>query len=89
MKIRVECYSGHRGEEIPRCLITENGKIEIKKILDRWLAPDHRYFKILGADHALYIIRHDQKTWNWELTFYRITEQPFDDVSEMDENHKC
>jgi len=43
-------------------------KIEVRKILDRWLAPDHRYFKVLGDDNAIYIIRHDQGKWQWELT---------------------
>jgi len=36
----------------------------------RWLAPDHRYFKVLGDDNAIYIIRHDQEKWQWELTFF-------------------
>jgi hypothetical protein len=89
MDIRVECYSGHRGEETPRYLLTKNRKIKVKKILDRWLAPDHRYFKIIGEDEALYIIRHDQKTWKWELTFYRITQQPFNGYSEMNGDHTC
>jgi hypothetical protein len=45
-------------------------KIEVIRVIDRWLAPDHRYFKILGADRALYIIRHDIQKWTWELIFY-------------------
>ena len=89
MNIKVQSYSGYRGEETPRFLITESRKIKVKKILDRWLAPDHRYFKLIGEDDALYIIRHDQKNWNWELTFYRITEQPFNEYSEMDKDHRC
>jgi hypothetical protein len=75
MDIRVQSYSGHRGEETPRFLLTESRKIKVKKILDE--------------DDALYIIRHDQKTWNWELTFYRITEQPFKEYSERDPDHRC
>jgi len=43
--------------------------IEIVTILDRWLAPDHRYFKVQGDDGALYILRHDIESWYWELTF--------------------
>jgi hypothetical protein len=70
MDIRVQSYSGHRGEETPRFLLTESRKIKVKKILE-------------------YIIRHDQKTWNWELTFYRITEQPFKEYSERDPDHRC
>jgi hypothetical protein len=76
MKIQVECYSGFRGEETPRNILMGNRKIEVKKIIDRWLAPDHRYFKILGADNAIYIIRHDPQAWSWELTFYRASKKP-------------
>lgn len=89
MEIKVESYSGYRGEEAPRYILTENRKIKVKKIIDRWLAPDHRYFKIIGDDRAVYIIRHDQKTWKWELTFYRATEKPFNDAPEMNGNHQC
>ncbi len=71
MKIRVECYSGYRGEETPRCIFLAAQKVEVRRILDQWLAPDHRYFKFLGDDDATYIIRHDTVSWQWELTFYQ------------------
>ena len=70
MQIKVECYSGYRGEETPRNIWFGLRRVEVKEILDRWLAPDHRYFKILGDDNAVYIIRHDITAWNWELTYY-------------------
>ncbi len=71
MKIHVECYSGYRGEETPRRIILGKNNIHVKSILDRWLAPDHRYFKILGEDEAIYIVRHDPIFHDWELTFYK------------------
>jgi hypothetical protein len=71
MKIEVTCYAGYRGEETPRFICMANQRIEVQKVLDRWLAPDHRYFKILGDDHATYIIRHDSVTGEWVLTFYQ------------------
>jgi hypothetical protein len=71
IEIKVECYAGYRVEETPRSIRFQSRKIEIKKILDRWLDPDHRYFKIRGDDEAIYIIRHDMNSWIWELTFYR------------------
>jgi hypothetical protein len=42
--------------------------------VDRWISPDHRYFKIVGSDDATYIIRHDTETWQWELVFYQSEE---------------
>ncbi len=71
MRIRVECYAGYRGEETPRRIWMGNRKIEIKEVQDQWLSPDHRYFKILGDDNAVYILRHDSKSWEWNLTFYK------------------
>lgn len=71
MEIKVECYSGYRGEETPRRFWLAETRIEIKEVLDRWLAPGHRYFKVLGQDNATYILRHDSETYVWELTFYQ------------------
>lgn len=71
MKIKVECYSGYRSEETPRRIIFGKRQVEVVQILDRWLAPDHRYFKLLGDDDAKYIIRHDNCRWEWELVFFK------------------
>jgi len=71
MQIQVECYAGYRGEETPRRFRLGTKQIEVQKILDRWMAPDHRYFKVLGDDNAVYILRHDAESWNWELTFFK------------------
>jgi hypothetical protein len=71
IEIKVECYAGYRGEETPRNIWFQSHKIEVKKVLDRWLDPDYRYFKLLGDDEGVYIIRHDMNTWMWELTYYQ------------------
>jgi len=71
MQIRVDCYAGYRGEETPRFIRLAVNKIEVIQVLDRWLAPDHRYFKLLGDDEATYIIRHDSVSGQWELVLYR------------------
>ena len=71
MQIRVDCYAGYRGEETPRFIKLADNKIEVLQVLDRWLAPDHRYFKILGDDEATYIIRHDSVSGQWKLVLYQ------------------
>ncbi len=68
MKSRVECYSGHRGEETPRRLIIGEQAIGVARVLDQWLAPDHRYFKVEGDNGSVYIVRHDMSSLEWELT---------------------
>jgi hypothetical protein len=71
MDIRVDCYSGYRGEETPRVIWLGTRRIAVDRILDRWLAPDHRYFKLRGDDGGLYIIRHDVASLEWQMTFYQ------------------
>lgn len=70
MEIRVECHAGYRGEETPRRFSLGTRRVEVVEVFDRWLAPDHRYFKLLGDDGATYILRHDLETLRWELTLF-------------------
>jgi hypothetical protein len=70
MDIRVECYAGYKAEETPRRLIFDDRTIDVADVIDQWLAPDHRYFKLRGADGATYIIRHDVAAERWELVMF-------------------
>lgn len=70
LSIDVECHAGYRGEEIPRRFAIGDRKVEVKEVVDRWLAPDHRYFKLISDDDDTYIIRHDQFKHQWELTMF-------------------
>lgn len=86
MLIQVECYAGYRGEETPRRIQMATYKIEIIKIVDRWLSPDHRYYKILGSDDATYIIRHDSENWQWELVYYQSGKEIARETSDSGES---
>lgn len=70
MIVRVKCYAGHKGEETPRYLYLGDRKIAVAEVVDQWLAPDHRYFKVQGDDGATYILRHDAQAHQWELTLF-------------------
>jgi hypothetical protein len=72
--IRVECHAGYRGEETPRRFFLGERKIEVIETVDRWLGPDHRYFKCRGDDGALYIIRNDATADAWELILFDGTD---------------
>jgi hypothetical protein len=84
LAIGVECYAGYRGEETPRALVLGDRRVEVAAVLDRWLAPDHRYFKLQDAAGDTYIVRHEVHSVVWELTMYqrggpdRYREQPVD-----------
>jgi hypothetical protein len=71
LAVDVGCYAGYRGGETPRRFGLAEAKIEIAEIVDRWLAPDHRYFKVRDGDGDLYILRNDVTSERWELTFFR------------------
>ena len=68
--LTVECYAGHRGEQTPRALQLGDRRIDVLQVADQWLAPDHRYFKLRGADGDTYIVRHDVAADRWELTMF-------------------
>ncbi|RPI56170.1 MAG: hypothetical protein EHM55_05720 [Acidobacteria bacterium] len=71
--LRVECYAGHRGEETPRVMYIDDRQVVVDEVLDAWLSPEHRYFKLRGDDGDTYIIRHDIHADSWELTMFRRT----------------
>ncbi len=73
LEVRVECYAGHRGEETPRRFTFGGRTTEVAEVLDAWLAPDHRYFKVRGDDGACYILRNDVPTGRWELAMFDRT----------------
>lgn len=76
MIVEVDCYAGHRGEQTPRRFRLGERTIEVKALLDQWLAPDHRYFKLRGDDEVRYILRHDPASDRWELTLYETRDTP-------------
>ncbi len=71
MQIKVDCYAGYRGEETPRRFRLGGRCHDVVEILDRWLAPDHRYFKFKTGDGSVWIIRHDTLQETWELISYQ------------------
>jgi hypothetical protein len=72
--VDVASYAGYRGEETPRRFGLAGATIEIAEVVDRWLAPDHRYFKVRDTDGDLYVLRNDVASEGWEVTFFRRRE---------------
>jgi hypothetical protein len=69
--IGVECYAGHRGEQTPRTLVLGDRRIAVAEVVDAWLAPEYRYFKLRDADGNTYLVRNDERSDTWELTLFR------------------
>lgn len=76
LRVRVECYAGYRGEETPRRFHIGERAVEVEEVLDRWLGPADRYFKIRGSDRGVYILRHDTRRDEWELTLFDRGDRP-------------
>jgi hypothetical protein len=68
--IRVECYAGHRADTEPRRLFLGSREVAVTEVIDRWLDPEHRYFKLRGNDGGIYLIRQDTPSGRWELTLF-------------------
>jgi hypothetical protein len=71
--VRVECHSGHKGEEYPVAVHLEGQRREVTEIVDRWYqgAPDPsypaaEYFKVRAAE-GLLILKHDRAGQVWFL----------------------
>ena len=70
MKLDVETARGTVAEE-PRSFVLGAQRIAVVEIVDRWLSAAHSYFKIRASDGALYILRHDLPTGQWEMTLFQ------------------
>ena len=73
--VKVVCYAGYRGEEEPRRFTWNDSRLEVTEILDRWLDPEHRYFKVRADDDGVYLLRHDVAAGEWELSVYLYGEE--------------
>ncbi|MDJ0892633.1 MAG: hypothetical protein QNK18_15755 [Gammaproteobacteria bacterium] len=68
--LRVNCYAGHRADTEPRHLQFGGRAVAVTEIIDRWLDPSHRYFKLRGDDGGIYLLRHDTINDSWEISLY-------------------
>jgi hypothetical protein len=67
LRVSVGCYAGYRGDETPRRFRLGDHTAKAMEVLDRWLAPDLRYFKVRTLD-GIYILRNDVTSGEWEAT---------------------
>lgn len=68
--IQVECSTNFYGEQRPEKIFLLSQAIPIIEILDRWLSPEKRYFKVMGPERDLYILKFDLFAQEWELTLF-------------------
>lgn len=69
--VLVECYAGSRADEVPRRFSVFGKWLEVREEIDRWLSPDHRYFKVHASDDGTYVLRHNVPSDIWSLSVYK------------------
>jgi hypothetical protein len=69
--IGVECHAGYKGEQTPRAIVLGDRRIAVVDVIDQWLSPDHRYFKVRGDDGDIYLVRQDVGSGEWTLTMFQ------------------
>ncbi len=69
--MRVEFYSGHKGDERPVKLQLGDQMVEIAEIEDRWYSPGATYFRVLLANGERYVLRREDAQDVWTLQAFR------------------
>jgi hypothetical protein len=59
MRVRVECYAGHKDSERPLRFLVEEHSYVVSEVLDQWYAPEHLFFKARADDGNVYILLHE------------------------------
>jgi len=67
MKVGVECYAGYRASETPQRIRLGERLVQVTLVIDRWMTPDYRYFRVEGDDGCAYVLRLHPDTGEWEL----------------------
>ena len=88
MKIKVEFYSGYKGNEKPIRFFMGNRCVEVEQVVDRWYGENAGYFRVLGSDENLYILKGPVADGQWELVSFthrdsRGTELEFEGKKEL------
>lgn len=76
MQVSVETRENALGDREPCRFRIGRRRLEVVTVLDRWLHPEHAYFKVQASDGSTYILRLDVASGCWEVTLYESGERP-------------
>jgi hypothetical protein len=67
ISIKVQTCPGSGTFEDPVSFRIAERTFRVTEIVDRWHGSDLTYYKVIGDDGNLYVIKHDLNTDEWEL----------------------
>jgi hypothetical protein len=70
VRIKVECYSGYKGNERPVRFHLGDRSINVAEVVDRWYGENGSYFRVLGDDDNVYILKGPIEDGFWELVSF-------------------
>lgn len=70
MILEVITGDAHGGESAPMKFKLGITSLAVREIIDRWPGDTYSYFKVRADDDAIYILRHDKLSDEWELTLF-------------------
>jgi hypothetical protein len=76
MKLRVECYSGHKADQRPIKFWLGDAAHFVESIEDQWYGPKVLYFRVQADDGNIYVIGHNENTDEWTLESFRSPGSP-------------
>jgi hypothetical protein len=76
MKIRVECYSGHKADERPIKFWLGEDVLFVDTVEDQWYGPTDVYFRVIADDGNSYVLGHSEQDDQWTLESFRSKQSP-------------
>ena len=70
MRIKVESHRSGQGQESPYRFLLGSRTIQIEAVIDRWYGEQASYFRVLGDDENLYILKGPLGDGSWELVSF-------------------
>ena len=73
-ELKVECYSGYKGQQYPQRFMLGERVLEVKVVEDQWYSPSSQYFRVQASDGNIYVLRNDWERDLWTLEAYRCSQ---------------
>ena len=76
MRLRVECYSGHKADQRPIKFWLSDAVLFVESVEDQWYGTDAAYFRVRADDGNTYVLRQDETNEEWTLESFRSQQSP-------------